>query len=101
MRTVRKYLPFKATHSVEVNTIRKLSTCVSEVQKLLTDNFLQLDTDKTKFLLFDRRNQPNRLKSSNQYFNNGIWSIIAIAPRAFEHILYGVRHFMSINKYNK
>ena len=49
MRTIRKYVSFKVIHSKETDTIPKWSACVSEVIKSMTDNFLQLNMDKTKF----------------------------------------------------
>ena len=53
-------MSFNAIHSEEIDTISKLCACVSEVKKWMTDNLLQLNTDRTKFLIIGSRNQLSK-----------------------------------------
>ena len=59
------YKSFNAIHSEEIDTISKLCACVSEVKKWMTDNLLQLNTDKTKFLIFGSRNQFSKKETKS------------------------------------
>ena len=59
------YMSFNATHSEEIDTISKLCACVSEVKKWMTDNLLQLNTDKTKFLIIGSRNQLSKKETKS------------------------------------
>ena len=59
------YMSFKAIHSEEMDSIQKLSACIAEVKKWMMDNFLQLNTDKTKFLIFGTRNQLAKTETAS------------------------------------
>ena len=58
-------MSFNAIHSEEIDTISKLCACVSEIKKWMTDNLLQLNTDKTKFLIIGSRNQLSKKETKS------------------------------------
>ena len=59
------YMSFHPTNSNENKVTETMNNCLCEIKRWMTENFLQLNTDKTEMIIFGTRQMLLKVRNSN------------------------------------